>query len=93
MPGTPKDEVVDFSDYDSKLSQTTAEEPVSALQPLPSNPITLTKRVWILVGVLILLALIQGVLYMLNRPRKIEVPDGYRIIQPINGPLRMEKIK
>jgi hypothetical protein len=86
-----KKEGIDFSNYNAPINHETTEVE-SAIQPLPTTQVKITKRLWIFGAILIILALVQVLIFVISRPAdKTEIPAGYHIVQPKYGPVRVEK--
>jgi hypothetical protein len=96
MPEKIEDEVVDFSNYlrpeDQANTDTAANSPIQSIETIEAKKL-LTKRVWILISVVLILIIAQMVIYYIGSSRKLDAPDGYRYVKPVDGPIRMEKLK
>ena len=85
------DEGADFSGYLKK------DEPApvtpEALSPIQESPhvIRFTRRAKYLLAFLVLLAIIQSVLVLVvNKRKPAQIPDGYRLVTPVNQPAYIE---
>ena len=83
MPA-PKDKEVDFSNF-FKNQPTQPNRPAA-------KPRSTSRRLMIMVILLIVLAAIEIGLLMYNKNSNPAVPEGYRWVQPENAPPRIEKI-
>ncbi len=86
-----QNEEVDFSNF---YNQPTKNDNMTKSPTIPSkNGAFASKRIWIFLAILLILAAAQIFILVRNPKPGSNIPSGYHIVKPANGPIRVEKIK